>query len=303
MSLRKCNKCGEMYADSYKTCPFCQEDEAFYNRRGNKRKPQGSGRKSPSIVGPVLILVVVLLLGVGVWHFFGDNIQARFSSGEEGPALQNQLGDTEPLAPPENQESGVAEELRMETVLNMAVGESSLLEPTGGTSYEWSSSDPAVATVTQSGEVKAVAEGTTIVTVTDVSGDTAVCSVTVREAEATGGETAGETSSGGETTGGNTTGGNSSGGSVNLSGVKLRVPDYGITLEPSSEGRFDITMRRSESFTIQLEGVSQSVKWSTGNSSIVTVDENGKLTPVGRGDTTVTGTVGGATVSVLVRVS
>ena len=62
MSLLKCPKCGEMFSDSYKTCPFCEEDEAFAN--GGK-KPVNPGRrvhrqKSPSILGPTLVLVLVL---------------------------------------------------------------------------------------------------------------------------------------------------------------------------------------------------------------------------------------------------
>ena len=57
MSLLKCPKCGEMFSDSYKTCPFCEEDEAFAN--GGK-KPVNPGRrvhrqKSPSILGPTLV--------------------------------------------------------------------------------------------------------------------------------------------------------------------------------------------------------------------------------------------------------
>ena len=32
MSLIKCKKCGEMFSDSYKTCPFCEEDDAYYGR-------------------------------------------------------------------------------------------------------------------------------------------------------------------------------------------------------------------------------------------------------------------------------
>ena len=31
MSLLKCRKCGEMFSDSYKSCPFCAEDEEYYN--------------------------------------------------------------------------------------------------------------------------------------------------------------------------------------------------------------------------------------------------------------------------------
>ena len=69
MSLLKCPKCGEMFSDSYKTCPFCEEDEAFAN--GGK-KPVNPGRrvhrqKSPSILGPTLVLVLVLVAGVMVW--------------------------------------------------------------------------------------------------------------------------------------------------------------------------------------------------------------------------------------------
>ena len=64
MSLLKCPKCGEMFSDSYKTCPFCEEDEAFAN--GGK-KPVNPGRrvhrqKSPSILGPTLVLVLVLVV-------------------------------------------------------------------------------------------------------------------------------------------------------------------------------------------------------------------------------------------------
>ena len=35
MSLIKCPKCGEMFSDSYKTCPFCEEDRrrAYYREK------------------------------------------------------------------------------------------------------------------------------------------------------------------------------------------------------------------------------------------------------------------------------
>ena len=31
MSLIKCDKCGELFSDSYRKCPFCAEDEEYYN--------------------------------------------------------------------------------------------------------------------------------------------------------------------------------------------------------------------------------------------------------------------------------
>ena len=74
MSLLKCPKCGEMFSDSYKTCPFCEEDEAFAN--GGK-KPVNPGRrvhrqKSPSILGPTLVLVLVLVAGVLLYTLVGS---------------------------------------------------------------------------------------------------------------------------------------------------------------------------------------------------------------------------------------
>ena len=38
MSLIKCRRCGEMFSDSYKTCPFCEEDDAYYSGRVKKRR-------------------------------------------------------------------------------------------------------------------------------------------------------------------------------------------------------------------------------------------------------------------------
>lgn len=56
MSLIKCPKCGEMFSDSYKTCPFCEEDEAYYSgklrksrgrRAAESRPPQGAQHPGP----------------------------------------------------------------------------------------------------------------------------------------------------------------------------------------------------------------------------------------------------------------
>ena len=60
MSLIKCPKCGEMFSDSYKTCPFCEEDEAYYSgkvRKGRgRRTAESSRRRAPSILGPVAVV-------------------------------------------------------------------------------------------------------------------------------------------------------------------------------------------------------------------------------------------------------
>lgn len=38
MAMKRCPVCGEKYSDTYKNCPFCEEEEAL--RRGRKVRPQ-----------------------------------------------------------------------------------------------------------------------------------------------------------------------------------------------------------------------------------------------------------------------
>ena len=56
MSLIKCPKCGEMFSDSYKTCPFCEEDEAYYSGKVRKGRvaaapPRAAAAKRPAYWG------------------------------------------------------------------------------------------------------------------------------------------------------------------------------------------------------------------------------------------------------------
>ena len=65
MKLIKCPKCGEMYSDSYRTCPFCQEDAALKGRAAAPRRKFTRRRRAPSILGPAMVLVVVLAAVLG----------------------------------------------------------------------------------------------------------------------------------------------------------------------------------------------------------------------------------------------
>lgn len=298
MSLIKCNKCGEMYSDSYRTCPFCEEDETFYKgtlKRGRKRGEGGS--KAPNIVGPVLILVVILVLGLLVWHFFGDKIFPGRAQQEENvtpPVEETTQQGTEIVEP--------TDPLEMDKTMQLVLGESKTLSVSGGTEYDWISSDPAVATVNADGEVTAISEGTAIITVTDAGGGSAVCSVTV-VAEAIGeNDNTGESGNSGESGSSGATGTTGVESKVDLSGVTLKS-EYGTTIKPTSPGEFDISMRSGEAFKLLLEGTTATVTWSTGNAGVATMADDGTLKAVGRGSTTITGTLGSSTVHILVRVS
>ena len=151
MSLLKCPKCGEMFSDSYKTCPFCEEDEAFAN--GGK-KPVNPGRrvhrqKSPSILGPTLVLVLVLVAGVLIYTLIGSG-----KPGDDQPdPPKNPTEDVDPNTPT------VTLSLD-QTALELTAGGTGKLAATGAEGITWTSSNAGVATVAEDGTVTAVAAGT-----------------------------------------------------------------------------------------------------------------------------------------------
>ena len=173
MSLLKCPKCGEMFSDSYKTCPFCEEDEAFAN--GGK-KPVNPGRrvhrqKSPSILGPTLVLVLVLVAGVLLYTLIGGR-----KTGDDRPdPSKNPTEDVDPNTP--------AVTLTLDqTALELTAGGTGKLAATGADQITWTSSNADVATVDEDGTVTAVAAGTATISASAEGADPVTCTVTVKEA-------------------------------------------------------------------------------------------------------------------------
>lgn len=176
MSLLKCPKCGEMFSDSYKTCPFCEEDEAFAN--GGK-KPVNPGRrvhrqKSPSILGPTLVLVLVLVAGVLLYTLIGSG-----KPGDDRPdPPKNPTEDVDP-----NQPATPTVKLSLDqTALELTVGGTGKLTATGAEGITWTSSNAGVAAVGEDGTVTAVAAGTATISASAEGADPVTCTVTVKEA-------------------------------------------------------------------------------------------------------------------------
>lgn len=173
MSLLKCPKCGEMFSDSYKTCPFCEEDEAFAN--GGK-KPVNPGRrvhrqKSPSILGPTLVLVLVVVAGVLLYTLIGG----RKPSDDRPDPPKNPTEDVDPNTP--------AVTLTLDqTALELTAGGTGKLTATGAEGITWTSSNAGVAAVGEDGTVTAVAAGTATISASADGADPVTCTVTVKEA-------------------------------------------------------------------------------------------------------------------------
>mgnify|MGYP004687188937 CR=1 FL=1 len=311
MSLIKCNKCGEVFSDSYKTCPFCAEDEEYYNGKVKKRghRQMEKKKKAPSIVGPVMVLVAVLLVGILVWAFAGDTVKGWF--GKKEPAVDPNPGTNqqEPVTPPDDTTDEPANKaLALDHLtLMMAPGESEKLTVSGGTeeTYSWIPSDPSIVKVSDDGTVTAVAEGTAMITVT--CGDESVaCAVTVKEKADTNttpntNTNNNNTNNNNSNTNNNTT--NNTNTSSSLKNLKIET-EYGIDLQPRDDGKYDITMQSNEkTCQLTLKGITGTPTWKSSNTNVVKVSSDGKLERVGKGEATITITLGSATAEILVRVN
>lgn len=311
MSLIKCNKCGEVYSDSYKKCPFCVEDEEYYNGKVKKRghRQMEKRKKAPSVVGPVLVLAVLVLAGILVWAFAGDTVRGWFGGDKQPEDVDPGTTQNQPVNTPVDNEPVVKALALDHMSLLMAPGESEKLTATGGAeeSYQWITSDSGVLKVSDDGTVSALTEGSAVVTVT-CGEESVACAVTVQKKAGTTTNTPdnGTTTNKPDTNKPDTTNKPNNGNtntSSSLKNLKIKT-EYGIDLQPRDDGKYDITMQSSEkTCQLTLEGITGTPTWKSSDTNVVKVSSDGKLERVGKGEATVTITLGSATAEILVRVN
>ena len=267
MSMRQCPDCGEMYSTSYKSCPFCEE-EAAYDKPN--RKTRGGHRvashKSPSILGPAMIVVLVLLVGLVIYFFFGSSIGRLFTKGGTTTTPTEQTTTTPDVS------SGTLTISVSSAALT--VGDTQMLSVTGGTEYTWQSSDAAVATV-DGGVVTAVAPGTAVITASSGTA-TATCTVTVSAAEQPA--------------------------TQQPATQQPATPPANLTLETIYGTKDDISLDVGGTAPMQVSGTSSAVTWSIENTAVATVSADGTVTGVASGKTVLRATVDGATLECIIRV-
>ena len=249
MRLLKCPKCGEMFSDTYKTCPFCQEDEELHSgkpvKTGGRRV--GGAKARPKVGGGVVVACLVLVLGLVACTIFGSQFTELFTGGK---------ADTPVQALTLSQRNA-----------DLTVGSTVKLTASGGESIvSFSSSNEAVATVSADGTVKAVGEGSAVVTAK--AGDlTASCSVAVKGTEQT---------------------------DVPATNTLFLQSSGGLT------GQF--SMNPGETASVEVVGSSAPVTWSSSASQIATVDASGIVTGVSSGLAIITAVVDGQTLTIEVLV-
>ena len=92
MAMKRCPECGEKYSDTYKYCPFCEEEGALRDgeviRRGGRRV--AGGGRGPNLLTPTLVVLILIMAGLLVYLLWGDKIAAKLAGDGEG--------DTPPIA-------------------------------------------------------------------------------------------------------------------------------------------------------------------------------------------------------------
>lgn len=294
MSNRRCPKCGEDYSDTYRTCPFCEEEAALkrgkpLRRRGGRRveKRQPSGGAG----GVMLLVSGIIILFVLGYVFFGDDLADAVGirdnpdpapvsdktdtppdppddSVQPSPSQEpspNEPGGTEPAAPDVPDEPDPPSEpagplALSQSDITIPAGETGLLTATGGTGeVSWTSSNPEIASV-ENGSVTGIAGGTVTITASS-GGETAVCQVKVE----------------GE-------------------------PWVNPNADSYSLNRTDFTLSTaSPTFQMKVNGTDSPVVWAVKDTSVATISETGLVTRVGRGSTVITATVDGVTLECIVR--
>lgn len=214
MAMKRCPVCGEKYSDTYKNCPFCEEEAAERSggkiRRGGRRS---ASKGQPNLLTPTLVVLILIMLALLVYLLFGDQFQKKEETpntpveevtpgeeetgegetpaGEDGevdmpedPSMPSTGDDTqeEPDTSGEmtyEEASALPDGLTLSTTdfTLKTVGESHTVTVSGGSgSYTWISEDEGIASVDSSGKITAVSRGTVNVLVTDGS-KKAVCIV------------------------------------------------------------------------------------------------------------------------------
>jgi len=256
----------------------------------------------------VVVLVLILLVLLVVWLLFGEKIKDTI--GGEKPPVENVTPTPDPdVVDPVEPADTIS---LNRAVLALDVDEKAALKVNEETeeTCSWSSSNPTVATVSDSGEVTALAAGNAVITA-KVGDAEATCSVTVKAA---GDSTAPDNNT--TAPDNNTTKpDNNTATKVDVSKLVITATsefDYTGELAATGEtGEFEMTAKQGEVWTLRAKvkgtDTTASVKWSIdGGSSGVCTLEGDKITVTGTTSgryATITGTVsGGGTIKAYIRI-
>lgn len=96
MAMKRCPDCGEKYSDSYKYCPFCEEEEILKEGKGRGVRRAKQSR-SFSLLTPVLIMLILVMAGLLMFLLRSDKQPTEPVTPQPGVETPVEPGtDTEP---------------------------------------------------------------------------------------------------------------------------------------------------------------------------------------------------------------
>ena len=176
MAMKRCPDCGEKYSDSYKYCPFCEEEEILKEGkgRGSRRARQSKGF---SVLTPVLIVLIIVMAGLLMFLLKSDKqptepvtpqpgVETPDNTADPGsteepdhttdPGVIPDEPDTEPVDPDTNTNN--SSNTNTSTNTNAAGGEATIVNAETGVNVrpDASTSGAAIASLKNGDKVKVV---------------------------------------------------------------------------------------------------------------------------------------------------
>ena len=208
MAMKRCPICGEKYSDTYRDCPFCEEEDAYLDGEEIRRMPHRGKRSSRSrqfnIITPTLIVLILIMAALLIYLLFGDKLGGKDKKPEdptppvesempEEPVGSDTQGGTDEGTMPEevtpiptvmtyDMAMAMPDGLSLSTTdFTIRAAENHTVSVSGGNgSYSWISQDEGIASVDATGKVIGISKGTINVVVTD-GAKKAVCIVRVKD--------------------------------------------------------------------------------------------------------------------------
>ena len=103
MAMKRCPDCGEKYSDTYKYCPFCEEEEVLRKGkdRGGRRARQN---RHFSVLTPILVVLILIMAGILLFLLRDD----KSPTGPKDPVTP-QPGVVTPVQPDDSTEKDTSE--------------------------------------------------------------------------------------------------------------------------------------------------------------------------------------------------
>ena len=288
-----CDRCGEEYSSTYHKCPFCQEAAA--ERRGRPIYRHGKRlskkQRMAGAFGVMKLVAAAAALCVLLVVFFGDDIAGfmgiRTQQGndthhqdsqndpvqDDSQSGGNTPDDSDVTPPPDDGDSGDGENNSGDggdvVIQPLTLSQSAITIPAGETARITATGGSGEIVWTSSNEEIATVEDGAV---TGVAGGTVTITATTGEEQATC--------------------------TVTITG------DPWVSPVELSLNYTDFTLREGDPpVQMKVKGTDSTVVWTSSNANVATVDSDGVVRRVGKGNCTITAEVDGQKLTCIVRVS